>query len=108
MTTDTPILSEFLTPIELAAELRISPRTLVRWEAVGDAPAITRIRRQRLYRRSSVVAWLVAREASGGRIATTPDADACGHCRFGRSSGHWRYTRTGGNLQAPRPARDAP
>ncbi len=62
MTTYTPILSEFLTPIELAAELRISPRTLVRWEAVGDAPAITRIGRQRLYRRSSVVAWLVARE----------------------------------------------
>ena len=62
MTTYTPILSEFLTPIELAAELRISPRTLVRWENVGDAPAITRIGRQRLYRRSSVVAWLVARE----------------------------------------------
>jgi excisionase family DNA binding protein len=62
MSTEAPILSEFLTPDELAAELKISPRTLDRWVALGEAPAMTRIGRKRLYRRSSVRAWLLARE----------------------------------------------
>lgn len=62
MNTETPILSDFLTPDELATELRIHPRTLARWEALDEAPPHTVIGRKRLYRRSSVLAWLARRE----------------------------------------------
>ena len=57
-----PILSEFLTKEELAAELRRNPRTLDRWEALGVGPPRTRVGRQVLYRRGSVERWLAAQE----------------------------------------------
>ena len=57
-----PILSEFLTKEELAAELRRNPRTLDRWEALGVGPPRTRVGRQVLYRRASVERWLAAQE----------------------------------------------
>ena len=62
MSADTPILAEFLTPDELASELRISPRTLARWAAIGETPPATLVGRQRLYRRGAVRVWLEARE----------------------------------------------
>ena len=57
-----PILSEFLTKEELAAELRRNPRTLDRWQVRGVGPPRTRVRRQVLYRRASVERWLAAQE----------------------------------------------
>ena len=57
-----PILSEFLTKEELAAELRRNPRTLDRWEALGMGPPRTRVGRQVLYRRASVERWLASQE----------------------------------------------
>jgi hypothetical protein len=59
-----PILSEFLTKEDLAAELRRNPRTLDRWEVLGVGPPRTRVGRQVLYRRASVQKWLVAQEQS--------------------------------------------
>ena len=56
------LLSEFLTKEELAAELRRSPRTLDRWERLGEGPPITKLGRRVLYRRSSLQVWLRARE----------------------------------------------
>jgi len=59
-----PILSEFLTKEELAAELRRNVRTLDRWDVLGIGPPRTRVGRQVLYRRASVERWLAAQEQS--------------------------------------------
>ena len=64
MSSSEPILSEFLTKEELAAELRRNPRTLDRWDALGVGPPRTRVGRQVLYRRASVQKWLAAQEQS--------------------------------------------
>jgi hypothetical protein len=60
-----PILAEFLTRGELAAELRRSPRTLDRWDVLGIGPPRTLVGRQVLYRRSSVQRWLAVQENHG-------------------------------------------
>jgi hypothetical protein len=57
-----PILAEFLTKEELAAELRRNPRTLDRWDVLGMGPPRTFVGRQILYRRSSLLKWLAAQE----------------------------------------------
>jgi hypothetical protein len=59
-----PLLSEFLTKEELAAELRRNVRTLDRWDVLGIGPPRTRIGRKVLYRRASVEKWLAAQEQS--------------------------------------------
>lgn len=64
MSTSEPILSEFLTKEQLAAELRRNLRTLDRWHALGIGPPRTRIGRTVLYRRASLQNWLVAQEQS--------------------------------------------
>ena len=56
------VLADYMTRAELAAELGICERTLIRWEAMGEAPAITRVGRRPMYRRASVAAWLARRE----------------------------------------------
>jgi Helix-turn-helix domain len=62
MSTSEPILSEFLTKEELAVELKRHPQTLDRWRRLGEGPPITKFGRCVLYRRSSLQAWLRARE----------------------------------------------
>ena len=64
MSNSEPILSEFLTKEELAAELRRNPRTLDRWDVLGMGPPRTHVGRKVLYRRASVQKWLVAQEQS--------------------------------------------
>lgn len=58
------ILQDYITRAELAAELRINPRTLIRWQRQGQGPAVTTIGKRPLYRRSTVAAWLAAREVT--------------------------------------------
>jgi len=65
MSSSEPILSEFLTKQELAAELGREMRTLDRWDALGIGPPRTRVGRKILYRRTSVRAWLTAQENQG-------------------------------------------
>jgi hypothetical protein len=62
MSNSEPILSDFLTKEELAAELRRNERTLDRWDALGVGPPRTCIGRTVLYRRVSVQKWLAAQE----------------------------------------------
>ena len=64
MSSSEPILSEFLTTEELAAELRRNPRTLDRWAVLGMGPPRTHVGRKVLYRRTSVQKWLAAQEQS--------------------------------------------
>jgi phage terminase Nu1 subunit (DNA packaging protein) len=59
-----PLLSEFLTKEQLAAELRRNVRTLDRWETLGIGPPRTHIGRTVLYQRASVVKWLADQEQS--------------------------------------------
>lgn len=59
-----PVLSEYLSDKELAAELDVSPRTLARWRRLREGPAITRVGRKIQYRRAAVDAWLSANETA--------------------------------------------
>lgn len=54
--------SEVFTPIQIAKGLGISKRTLDRFHAKRMGPPRIRIGKKILYRRSSVIAWLEARE----------------------------------------------
>lgn len=56
------LLADFLTQDEAAAELKVCQRTLDRWRRLSEGPPITKLGRRILYRRSSVQAWLRARE----------------------------------------------
>lgn len=60
-----PLLAEFLTKAELAAELRLNARTIDRWNVLGTGPPRTRIGAKPYYRRSSVEKWLAAQEHQG-------------------------------------------
>ena len=62
MATTEDILADFLTLEEAAAELKVCERTLDRWRRLDEGPPITRLGRRILYRRSSLLAWLRARE----------------------------------------------
>ena len=62
MSTPEKLLADFLTPVETAAELQICKRTLDRCQALHEGPPKTKLGRRVLYRRSSVQAWLHARE----------------------------------------------
>jgi hypothetical protein len=65
MTTIGNLLADFLTQQEAAAELKICMRTLDRWRRLEEGPPITKLGRRILYRRSSLQAWLRARERHG-------------------------------------------
>jgi hypothetical protein len=62
MSSPEPLLSEFMTKEELAAELRRNVRTLDRWAALGVGPPWTCFFRTALYRRTSVQKWLAEQE----------------------------------------------
>jgi hypothetical protein len=56
------VLADFMDTDELAADLDVTPLTLVRWRLQKTGPAVTRLGRRILYRRSSVQAWLASQE----------------------------------------------
>jgi hypothetical protein len=56
------LLADFLTPEELAAELKVCKRTLDRWERLRDGPPITRLGRRNFYNKKSLQAWISSRE----------------------------------------------
>ena len=57
---------ELLTVRELAAELKVSVRTLERWRRDGTGPAWMTVGRAVRYRRGDVDAWLRAQRREGG------------------------------------------
>ncbi len=59
---DLHLLADFLEQDEAAVELKVCKRTLDRWRRLGEGPPITTLGRRILYNRSSLRAWLRARE----------------------------------------------
>jgi Helix-turn-helix domain len=57
-----PILADYINTEQLAAELNVTPLTIVRWRRRKIGPPITYLGRRILYRRASVERWLAARE----------------------------------------------
>jgi excisionase family DNA binding protein len=63
MKTQEPLnLPDYLTVTEAAKLLRVTPRTLANWRADGQGPSWSRLGRQILYRRQSVLQYINARE----------------------------------------------
>lgn len=56
---------------QLAAELKISERTLSRLLKKGDAPPRMKIGRKSFYRKQAVEAWCLSKEVSGGVNASS-------------------------------------
>ncbi len=52
------LLDEYLTQEEIAAELRVTPRTIMRWQQQPDGLPYTKIGARVLYRRVSALQWL--------------------------------------------------
>jgi hypothetical protein len=69
MSISEPLLSDYFTQEEAAAELKVCWRTLDRWRRLGEGPPITKLGRRILYRRSSLQVWLHGREHRGSAVA---------------------------------------
>lgn len=65
-----PILSDYLTPEQLASELDVSERTVHRWHAMRGGPPRVLIGRKPYYKRSSVAAWLDRQERDPGAASS--------------------------------------
>ena len=63
------LLSSFFTEEELARELGVSRKSLMRWEAKGRGPRQTRVGRKILYSRRGVVEWLAECERKSSEKA---------------------------------------
>jgi Helix-turn-helix domain len=66
------ILDDYFDTNEAAAELGVSPLTLVRWRLAKQGPPVTQIGRRLYYKKTSTRAWVAAQErpASGRKSAT--------------------------------------
>lgn len=53
---------ELLTPAEVAAQLGVTPHTLLRWHNQRVGPARIKVGKQVFYRRQALFAWLQAHE----------------------------------------------
>jgi hypothetical protein len=56
------LLDGYMTTEQLAAELKVSPRTIARWDRLRCGPPIVRIGRRKLRPRDGVSAWLKSRQ----------------------------------------------
>jgi predicted DNA-binding transcriptional regulator AlpA len=56
------LLSQYLSPAQLAHQLGVCKRTLDRWHAARTGPPRVTIGRKPLYRREAVEQWLLRRE----------------------------------------------
>ena len=62
MSSKARLLADFLMQDEVAAELKLSTRTLARWRRFREGPPVTKIGRRVYYRWTTLQAWLRARE----------------------------------------------
>jgi hypothetical protein len=64
---DTPLLADYLTDTELAAELNVSVRTIWRWRELRLGPPTTYVGKTPYARRQAVKEWLAEREQKQAR-----------------------------------------
>lgn len=57
-----PLLDEYLSRQKLALELERSEKTIARWENLPDGLPFTLLGGRKLYKKSSVIAWIESRE----------------------------------------------
>lgn len=57
-----PLLEGYISKADLARELDVHPKTIERYESLPNGLPSTLIGGRKLYRRTSVIAWLEARE----------------------------------------------
>jgi len=57
-----PVLENYITREQLAKELNVHERTILRWEIRRIGPPRTQVGRLILYSRDSIRAWLASRE----------------------------------------------
>lgn len=60
----TKILDEYLNRDQLAAELNVTPRTIIRWQDMPDGLPHVQLGGRILYRIASIKTWLESRERS--------------------------------------------
>jgi hypothetical protein len=58
------VLSGYLTPTQLAAQLGCCEKTLHRWDAARIGPPRVHVGRKVMYRREAITQWLIKREQS--------------------------------------------
>jgi hypothetical protein len=58
----TALLDDYLPPEKLAAELKVSTRTLDRWRVLGNGPPLTKIGKAVYYSRKAAADWVKACE----------------------------------------------
>lgn len=68
------LLNGWLSRDELAKELRVSPKTIKRWDSERTGPPFTQIGMKKYYNRDSVRAWLLSRESAQPRAAQAKGA----------------------------------
>lgn len=56
------VLHDYISRPDLAAQLGVGVRTLVRWETLREGPAVTKIGKRPYYNLDAVKDWLKSRE----------------------------------------------
>ncbi|MEL7719028.1 helix-turn-helix domain-containing protein [Citromicrobium bathyomarinum] len=56
------LLDEYLNREQLAHELKVNPRTVMRWQNLPDGLPFVELGGRILYRRSSVMEWIASKE----------------------------------------------
>lgn len=56
------LLQDYMTRDQLAAELNVTPRTIIRWQQQPDGLPYVEMVGRILYRRQSILAWIESRE----------------------------------------------
>ena len=59
-------LAGYVSETDLADELGLTKRTLIRWRRLREGPAATRVGRRIYYSRAAVGRWLSSHEQNGG------------------------------------------
>jgi predicted DNA-binding transcriptional regulator AlpA len=68
-------VSDLLTTREVAAKLRISPETVLRWHRTGKLPGGRRLSSSVLRFDAAVLDVWIRGRGAGGEVSPTPDAD---------------------------------
>lgn len=69
----TPVLSNYFTRREFAAEMHCCERTIDRWHSVGIGPPRTMIGGKVFYRKTAVADWLAEHEAKPSAHQTSSE-----------------------------------